>query len=300
MCCGRKDERSLVSAYCLNELGNIATALGDYAEAKQHYQTSYAIRESFEDPEGMALALNHLGKIAALQARYEEAAGLYRQSLALYRQINDRGGLATSLNGLGTNACALGNYAVAQGHLRQALQIAMDVQFVPLMLSVLISFGKLLLSIGQQEPGIELLAFVREHPASERETRNRAQECLDRHKAKLEPEFIEKARNRDLEMVASAVLQGELMAPDTGTWFTPPESDQQAHPAEQPLVEPLTPRELEVLRLIADGLSNQEIADNLIISVGTVKFYTSQIYGKLNVGSRTQAVARARQLGMLP
>lgn len=62
------------------------------------------------------------------------------------------------------------------------------------------------------------------------------------------------------------------------------------------LVEPLTAREQEVLGLIADGLSNQAIADKLFLSLGTVKAYTSEIYGKLGVNSRTQAVAQARKL----
>ena len=68
---------------------------------------------------------------------------------------------------------------------------------------------------------------------------------------------------------------------------------------EQPLVEPLTPRELEVLELIAQGMSNQQVADTLIVSPGTVKWYTSQIYGKLGVKSRTQAVAQARALNLI-
>jgi LuxR family maltose regulon positive regulatory protein len=65
------------------------------------------------------------------------------------------------------------------------------------------------------------------------------------------------------------------------------------------LVEPLTPRELEVLQLIAAGDSNQEIADKLVVSLRTIKKHTSNIYGKLDVGSRIQAVARSRQIGLL-
>ncbi|MGD8752661.1 MAG: LuxR C-terminal-related transcriptional regulator, partial [Anaerolineales bacterium] len=80
---------------------------------------------------------------------------------------------------------------------------------------------------------------------------------------------------------------GELAAPHT--------------PGEAPgLVEPLTPREMEVLQLIASGDSNKTIADKLVITVRTVKKHNSNIYGKLNVSSRVQAVARARQLGLLP
>jgi LuxR family maltose regulon positive regulatory protein len=66
------------------------------------------------------------------------------------------------------------------------------------------------------------------------------------------------------------------------------------------LVEPLSEREIEVLSLIAQGLSNQEIASRLHISLSTVKGHTSNIYGKLGVHKRTQAVARGKVLGVLP
>lgn len=71
-------------------------------------------------------------------------------------------------------------------------------------------------------------------------------------------------------------------------------------PLEDQLIEPLSERELEVLVLIAGGLSNQEIAARLHISLSTVKSHASQIYSKLNVSNRTQAVARARSLGLIP
>jgi LuxR family maltose regulon positive regulatory protein len=64
----------------------------------------------------------------------------------------------------------------------------------------------------------------------------------------------------------------------------------------QNLIEPLSGRELEILRLIADGLTNQEIADRLVLSLPTVKWHTGNLYGKLGVSSRTQAVAKAREL----
>jgi LuxR family transcriptional regulator, maltose regulon positive regulatory protein len=66
------------------------------------------------------------------------------------------------------------------------------------------------------------------------------------------------------------------------------------------LVEPLSQRELEVLQLVALGRTNQEIAEHLIVSRGTVKTHTHSIYRKLDVANRTEAVLRARQLGILP
>jgi LuxR family maltose regulon positive regulatory protein len=65
------------------------------------------------------------------------------------------------------------------------------------------------------------------------------------------------------------------------------------------LLEPLSERELEVLRLIVAGLSNPEIARELVIAVSTVKSHVNHIYGKLGVERRTQATARARELGLL-
>lgn len=67
----------------------------------------------------------------------------------------------------------------------------------------------------------------------------------------------------------------------------------------QPLIEPLSERELEILHLIAAGLSNGEIAEKLVVTVGTVKWHLNNIYGKLDARSRTQAVARARELRLL-
>jgi len=62
------------------------------------------------------------------------------------------------------------------------------------------------------------------------------------------------------------------------------------------LAEPLTARELEILRLVAEGLRNQEIADRLVISLATVKRHIANIYGKLGVDHRTEAVARLKSL----
>jgi LuxR family maltose regulon positive regulatory protein len=70
--------------------------------------------------------------------------------------------------------------------------------------------------------------------------------------------------------------------------------------AGQGLIEPLTARELEVLRLLAAGKSNQRIARDLVVALDTVKKHVTHVLSKLGVANRTEAVARARQLGLLP
>jgi LuxR family maltose regulon positive regulatory protein len=63
--------------------------------------------------------------------------------------------------------------------------------------------------------------------------------------------------------------------------------------------EPPSERELEVLRLVARGLSNRQIAEALFVTLGTVKKHLNKIFSKLQVKNRTQAVARARELNLL-
>jgi LuxR family maltose regulon positive regulatory protein len=65
------------------------------------------------------------------------------------------------------------------------------------------------------------------------------------------------------------------------------------------LVEPLTERELQVLGLLAAGRSNQRIAGDLVVSLYTVKKHVSHVLDKLGAANRTEAVARARELGLL-
>ena len=67
----------------------------------------------------------------------------------------------------------------------------------------------------------------------------------------------------------------------------------------QALIEPLSDRELEVLQLVADGLSNRDISEQLYLALSTVKGHNRNIYGKLGVQRRTEAVARARDLGLI-
>ena len=70
-------------------------------------------------------------------------------------------------------------------------------------------------------------------------------------------------------------------------------------PAQSSLVEPLSSREIEVLRLIDQGLSNMEIANRLTLAQSTVKTHINNIYSKLEVQTRVQAIKRGQELGLL-
>src|SRR5947208_2011569 len=106
-------------------------------------------------------------------------------------------------------------------------------------------------------------------------------------------------------LLAEAAASG--MMPDyTGKLLAVLEADAQKRenttslpPPAQPLIDPLSRRELEVLHLMAQGLSNQEMCERLFLALDTVKGHNRNIFGKLQVQRRTEAVARARELGLL-
>jgi LuxR family maltose regulon positive regulatory protein len=125
------------------------------------------------------------------------------------------------------------------------------------------------------EPGGFVRIFVDEGPPM-------ARLLYDALKRGIAPEYTRRL------LAAFPVAEAEAAASPIGTT------------ANDELVEPLSEREIEVLQLIAEGLINREIATRLFLSVNTVKVHSRNIYGKLGVHNRTQAVARAQALGILP
>jgi len=103
-----------------------------------------------------------------------------------------------------------------------------------------------------------------------------------------------------IETLIAAFAPDPTIAPQPASPVnTPVASSAIRHPSPAPLIEPLSERELEVLRLLEQGLSNQAMADELIVALSTVKKHLINIYGKLGVNSRMQALIRARALGLL-
>jgi predicted ATPase/DNA-binding NarL/FixJ family response regulator len=290
------------SAYCLNDLGRIAAALGELDEARRHFAASYTLREEMAHREGMAVALAQLGRVAALQGEGAEARQLLERALALYDDLGDRGGLAATLHALGDAALEAGDLASGRQALAQALQLATEIGFRPLALATVASLADLALRAGRAEQAATLAALARAHPASARAVRERAQQLLARAESRLAPPARALAAREGAGAALDdtvRLLLSELAAPANlvaAPAAAPPGNA--AAPAPAP-TEPLTEREREVLRLIAEGLPNQQIADTLFLSLNTVKWHAGHILGKLGVANRTQAIARARALRLM-
>ena len=153
-------------------------------------------------------------------------------------------------------------------------------------------------SLGKREEGLHFLGHALEIAQSEGYVQCFADEG--------EPgaALLREAVKRDTQAAYAARLLTAFGALPAGSAVEPrgPEKREPDHAASSdilPLVEPLSKREMETLLLIAEGLSNKEIAQRMCISLRTVKYYSTGLYNKLGVDSRMQAVNRARALGLI-
>ncbi|MEN8172038.1 MAG: tetratricopeptide repeat protein [Chloroflexota bacterium] len=285
-------------AYILNNMGQIAVALGDKKMGKTHFQASYEIRQSFDDPEGMALALINLGNIALKEGSFAEAEEHYQRSRGIYQDINDKGGLAAANQGLGIVFNQQDEVALSQSYFQQALHLAVDIDYRRVLFSLMVHIAELLWKLGQIERPLILLAFAVNHPSSDYDLQSQAKTLIIKYQKTTPPEIFSaatiKGEESDLGPLTSDLLNQlslPLMRPSEGV-VLPTEPTQN-------LIQPLTPREFDVLKLLCEGLTNSEIADELVLAIGTVKFYSGQIYRKLGVRNRVMAVTRARELDLI-
>lgn len=281
-----------------NQLGTIMRLRGNLAAARQHYQAGYDIREAFADTGGMALALGSLAEIATEEGDFAQAEQLYQQSLAIYQENGDRGGLVQTLEGLGIMADRAGSTELAYHYLWRALDEAHKTQLVPQTLEVLAAFGRFGVTEFSQEPwGAAVLHYVYHHPLGVQIIKEQVEPFLP---ANVNPETFPFTSEMGVDEVVhwlKANLPAPVMQAGGGVDTAVPPKLQPER--QQPLIDPLSERELEVLNLIAAGLKNREIAEELFVALSTIKSHVNNIYGKLGVSSRVQAVSRAQELGLI-
>lgn len=275
------------------QLGKIMQVRGELAAARHCYQAGYAIRESFADPDGMAAALGLLAEIAVAEGDGRTAEQLYQQAITIYRENGNRGGLVQALQKLGMAVQQQGEGDRAYHYLWQALDAAQNSQLEQLTLAVLGDLGQILMARKEAAWGLAVLDFVAAHPLSVPADREQARRAVASYEGGERPFPIPSQSDLNTLLL---LLRANLSAPQIEPV---PLAVLAASPADQPLIEPLSERELEVLALIAAGLKNKEIADQLTVALSTIKTHINNIYGKLAVSSRVQAVTHARELNLI-
>jgi predicted ATPase/DNA-binding CsgD family transcriptional regulator len=282
-------------SHTLRRLALVLEWAGNFQRAAVLAEEALELARAVQDKSAMAWSLYALG-FAQLQQdnNRERARILIQESLPLFREIGDIQGLSIALDILGSLVLIRGEFAEARRYFEENICLMLEPNSIPDVTSAssLAGLGVVAWRQGEFTQAATLLSAVDEHI----DTDHRFSSML------LLKTLLAEIRTqlRD-QQFAAAGAAGRAMTLEQAAFF----ALQNAPPInpradmEQTLVEPLSKRELEVLQLVADGLSNGEIAQRLYLSLGTIKVHTRNIYGKLGVGSRTQAISHAQKLNLL-
>lgn len=280
-------------------LGNYLLDRGRLDEAEKRYAECLALSVELNHPIQQAFSLNALGGIALARGNNIETRRLAEEALKLYPDKNTEALVQWAIMLLGCALCGLGDYDTATAYFRQGFKIATPVKHLQTISGWLLGvmgMSWLLANQGKKVRALEQVSLIIHHPYIPEwwaERHALVVNLLAEIRHVLPPagfaRAIEHGKLLDLEAVVKR-LRIELN----------PQVQDALLPLAQPLLDSLSERELQVLALIAEGLSNREIAEQLYVTVDTVKYHSKQIYSKLNVSGRTQAVARARELRLLP
>ena len=267
-------------AQALNNLGEVARCEGDYARAASFYDESLQLFRELENSGDIARSLHNLAYVAHHMGEDARAAGLFHESLERFQERGNKRGMAECLAGLA--AVALG-FAGAGGQ-------GTEPQAETAHLGPAVQRSALLLAAAQAEfdaLGMEMwpadqveydgnLATLRTL-GSASNSENFEQAWAEGHAMSLETAVAYALADTP----PAAGLPGDIAPGDDPTVSIP--SLTAAYPAG------LTRREAEVLRLVAAGLSNAELADRLHVSVNTIESHLRAIYGKIGVTRRSAA-----------
>jgi predicted ATPase/DNA-binding CsgD family transcriptional regulator len=331
------DGRNL--AYALTDLGQVAWSHGDLAAALALGTESIARFRATGDQWGLALALADMGQTVLAAADYATGIALYEEMLTIHRTTGDRWGTGLALLGLGRVAMMQGEFARAHSLLEESRADFAEVGDRRLVAFALNRLGQLARregdfdsaaaiyaenlalwqELGQQLgiayglAGLASVAAARRRPERAARLGGAAEALLEAIGAVMSPidradygPFIDAARDR-LGAVSFAARWAEGQAlpleeaiAEALAGVTPADG---TTPVLGPLAPAagteLTPRELDVLHLLAEGRSNRAIADALFLSLPTVKGHVASILAKLGVESRTAAAGYAHRHGLV-
>ncbi len=281
-------------AVALYHLARAIFAQGDLARARELLAESSAIHRELGSQEGIAYALRLTGQLAFQQSDDTTARPRLEESVAIFRQMDNRGGVARSLSHLASVVAFQGDDEVARTLFEQSLVLLREVGDKAGMASCLAGLAGVIAAQGEPVRAVLLWGAVE----SLRETLGAPippgeHARYDRAVAIVRAQLGEKA-------FAAAWAEGRTMTPEQA--LVAQGQATMLLPSNAVSTEPLptypaglSAREVEVLRLIAEGLTNTQIAERLVISPLTVNAHVRSIYNKLEVSSRSAATRFAIQ-----
>ena len=270
-------------------LGVVAAYQKDWNQATVYFE-EYQVKFNREVNSTYKWNIDLFGLLALLLGRYKDALLYYERILSHQKRRSYRVPLMCIHSRIGHTLLGLDEPEQATSHLFDALREAVSMGASQVVLEALAGIAQL--SSLPSSLAIELSTLIGNHSASNQFSRLQAQKTLMHMETVVsQDEFADAQRGGQALALETAIELVQPFRPNAGI---------SSQPIHQPLIDPLSPRELEVLAQVAEGLTNREIADRLVIGVSTVKKHITHIYSKLGVNHRTQAVARARNLNILP
>jgi ATP/maltotriose-dependent transcriptional regulator MalT len=268
-----------------------ATALNmiDATAARERFREGLALLEEVGDTAIIAASCNNLGSLAYEAGELDEAAAYFERAHRLWRELGDATGVARTAHNLAWIMLVRGDLARAGDLLFEALAQSSDVGNRHLRAFALAAVTILATSRARRPAAAEL------HGATQGE--------LEAAGVVLEP--LEDAAFREAGSVLVTAIGEKQFAAAAGRGRALGTAEQQRlvertlGPGLPPKASPLTKRELEVVRLMATGMTNGEIAERLVLSDHTVHRHVANILRKLDARSRAAAASMAAQLGLL-
>ncbi|MCC7354799.1 MAG: tetratricopeptide repeat protein [Anaerolineae bacterium] len=301
-------------AWVILRLSDLARARGDYAAARARAEESLAICRELDDKGAITVGLKALGAAlwyggdveaarplfaethhlhnlaqdALLRGDYAAARRLAEEAVAETRAAGLTYNTALHLHAVGDAACGLGDYATARACYREGLETLWKIGDTSKLSEPLLGSASLAAVLGQGERAVRLFAATEALREASGEvlspTQRRFYEpYLARARARLSPAAFAAAWAVGRAMTRDEVVRYALAEPEEPAATAP----KAAYPAG------LTAREVEVLRLVAEGLTDAQVAEKLVISIRTVNAHLSSIYSKLGVSSRSAATRYA-------
>jgi DNA-binding NarL/FixJ family response regulator len=292
----RKEPFDSDVAFCLVVLAGAKIYRGDVLEGRQIAVEALHVAEDSGHGWMMCMANGLLGRVSLKLNIFDEARRYNERAMRLAQDLGQASAIGIGYGIMGAIEAATQTYSEAMDWYRRALDALGKTDQYAHIMSLLQCVSESLAAQGQKAEAVEILAFVQQHRNTSSLTRREASNLLSQIAAELPAATYDAAMGRGTGMNLQTVIAEITARPPSPQLESVPSTNVNTN---QPQAEPLSGRELEVLRLVADGLSNAEIAQKLYLSVGTVKVHARNIFGKLDVSSRTQAVAQAQKLNLL-
>jgi ATP/maltotriose-dependent transcriptional regulator MalT len=267
---------------------------GEVAQATDFLGESLALYRELGDEWGISEALIHLGMVLLDQGDHTRATRYFEEALALAREIGSRHSEYGSLYNLALMARVRGEHERALHLYAEGLKLAAEVGDKADIALCLERLAELATLKGEQARAARL--FGASEALLEAIGISLGVQAKDHS---LHEPVTEELRVRLEDTSLEALAEGRAMSPRAGNRVRARRTGGVPRRCPGRARSRLTKRELEVLRLVAKGMSNQEIAASLVVSEHTVHRHVSNVFGKLGVSSRAAAVAQAAQLGLL-